>query len=790
MRVPDREDLVAGRWPAPDVGEGKRTGARKRMELLDDLSLLLGSSLEPQVVIENLADLVVGAFPGGCAVLLPAGTGLDRAAFRGPDGAEAIWASSLGWDRGVPIAADAPLSWAYRTGDVQILVSDHPPPSGPAPIAIAAPLTARGKVLGVLCLLEGGTRLGVGDVSLAMAIATRGAQALDNALRFQRTNDFATALRGPTLPPGLDIPGISVAADHRTARIGTYSGSTWYDAMELDDGCLFFSLGRVPSGGVEAAVLGVQVRGAMRAYAVEYPSPSAVLSGLDRLFAALRETRLVTAVVGIADPATGEVWLANAGHAPPLLMRVFGPAVPVEGGRSVALGAGSSRSERGEHRLVLQRGERLLCYGGEATPSAAAGRAGKEAVGPAVHGLDHLLTRLQSTAYSDRKFESRWVTNLADLLAGDQRVTEGSCDIALLTLRYTGRRRRDSVHPAGAGGTTSAPSLGSSPWLRLLPVVASAPAARRWVADQLADLPDELIDTAILLTSELVSNAILHAGTDVIVSIHRGEERVRVDVADGNPHEPVLKGYGAAAVTGRGLTLFDRLASAWGSRPMTPSGKIVWFELPLDIPGEAGEAGALPFDLDAWPEPTDLAAPPVEAPLAGPTVEIRLLGVPVAALNRASEQYDALYREFRLVVEQGPSNPGSAPEQLIALIEELGTRFEGFTAGVDKEWRAALGRGDPTVDLVLELPPSVGAACEHYDLLLDQADQLCRAAELMTLPATAEAVALRKWFLLEFSRQAAGNDPVPWLESHWARTLGATGTRPFVRPRRQHPSGS
>ena len=118
------------------------------------------------------------------------------------------------------------------------------------------------------------------------------------------------------------------------------------------------------------------------------------------------------------------------------------------------------------------------------------------------------------------------------------------------------------------------------------------------MADRLADLSSELVDTATLLTSELVTNAVRHAGTDVIVSVHRGDERVRVDVADGSPVESVRKDYPTDAATGRGLTLFDRLASAWGTRPIIPSGKIVWFELPVDAPGGAFEPGALPFDLD------------------------------------------------------------------------------------------------------------------------------------------------------------------------------------------------
>ena len=191
----------------------------------------------------------------------------------------------------------------------------------------------------------------------------------------------------------------------------------------------------------------------------------------------------------------------------------------------------------------------------------------------------------------------------------------------------------------------------------------------------------------------------------------------------------------------------------------------------------------LPFDLGAWPESSDPrpAAPDPARPVR--PVRVQLLDVPVAALNRAAEQYEALFREFRLVVEQGPSNPCGAPERLLAVIDELGTRFAGFAIGIGigRDWRAAVARGDTIVDLTLDVPATVGPACEHYDRLLDQADHFCRAAELITLPATPEAVALRKWLLLEFSRQVAGHAPVPWSASARGNDP-AVGNDPAIVP--------
>ena len=95
---------------------------------------------------------------------------------------------------------------------------------------------------------------------------------------------------------------------------------------------------------------------------------------------------------------------------------------------------------------------------------------------------------------------------------------------------------RVSTRPAGA-----------RPRVELASAAASPTAARRWIGARLGDLPDHLVHTAALLTSELVSNAVLHAGTPLVVSVHRSSDRVRVDVADASPTLPRVKAYGRDA---------------------------------------------------------------------------------------------------------------------------------------------------------------------------------------------------------------------------------------------------
>ena len=109
---------------------------------------------------------------------------------------------------------------------------------------------------------------------------------------------------------------------------------------------------------------------------------------------------------------------------------------------------------------------------------------------------------------------------------------------------------------------------------------ASVARARHFVSDALASCATGIVDVAVLLTSEVVSNAVLHSNATPVVSVDLDGERIRVEVADASPALPVRKRYGLQATTGRGLLLLDTLARAWGADP-TGSGKRVWFEVDL-----------------------------------------------------------------------------------------------------------------------------------------------------------------------------------------------------------------
>lgn len=83
-----------------------------------------------------------------------------------------------------------------------------------------------------------------------------------------------------------------------------------------------------------------------------------------------------------------------------------------------------------------------------------------------------------------------------------------------------------------------------------------------------------------LITSELATNAVLHARTPFEVRVRAVDGHLRVEVADGSPALPVVKEHGSEAPTGRGLKILDAIADRWGVDP-TDDGKVVWFEVDL-----------------------------------------------------------------------------------------------------------------------------------------------------------------------------------------------------------------
>jgi len=120
--------------------------------------------------------------------------------------------------------------------------------------------------------------------------------------------------------------------------------------------------------------------------------------------------------------------------------------------------------------------------------------------------------------------------------------------------------------------------------LELPPQATSVPLARRWMAEQLAAAGSEpLREPAGLLITEVVTNAVIHAGTPVRLSVRHTGTGVRVTVADGSAVPVVRRPLpGPGATTGRGSVLLDAIATRWGYT-CVDGGKVTWFDLDLDL---------------------------------------------------------------------------------------------------------------------------------------------------------------------------------------------------------------
>lgn len=98
---------------------------------------------------------------------------------------------------------------------------------------------------------------------------------------------------------------------------------------------------------------------------------------------------------------------------------------------------------------------------------------------------------------------------------------------------------------------------------------------RRFVATTLRSCPESTIERAVLLTSELVSNAILHAFSNGVLAVGVVHGSLRLEVIDGSREAPTWRSPGSSDNHGRGLPIVDALADDWGV-DISDSGKTVW----------------------------------------------------------------------------------------------------------------------------------------------------------------------------------------------------------------------
>jgi serine phosphatase RsbU (regulator of sigma subunit)/anti-sigma regulatory factor (Ser/Thr protein kinase) len=237
--------------------------------------------------------------------------------------------------------------------------------------------------------------------------------------RSRREHQIAETLQRGLLPDRIpDIPGVAVAARYVPATADMRVGGDWYDVIQLRGGLIGLAIGDVAGHGLQAVAAMGQLRMAVRAYAVQDPSPVAVMNGLRGLVSGLPMAEMVTLLYLVYDPDTGTVRFTNAGH-PPALVIGNGDTRYLDGGLAPPLGV-LAEWDYAEVTQDLSPGVTLLLY----TDGLVERRAQS-----IQEGLDRLLSEASGNESAD---VDALCDYLLSALAGNGNVVD---DIALVALR-------------------------------------------------------------------------------------------------------------------------------------------------------------------------------------------------------------------------------------------------------------------------------------------------------------------------------------------------------------------
>ncbi|MFE0099346.1 SpoIIE family protein phosphatase [Streptomyces sp. NPDC059009] len=598
--------------PAGAAARSPVTGdwRRSREAFLLDAGRALAEARSTEEVLRVAAGLSMPGFsPDGLAVF---GSEGDRLTVIGHHG-------HRGYPDDDPLAAmpldtDYPAAEVVRTGRAVYLSSPEDYRARyPATWPLASrfdrqswaflPLTVAGRTMGAwMAAFKYPVSFTPDERSVLTTVARMLAQALSRAGAAESERELTEGLQRSMLPLlGPRIPGMSVAARYVPTGGGLQVGGDWYDMIPLPSGRIAFAIGDVQGHDVRAAGLMGQLRIALRAYASEGHRPDAVLSRATRFLSGITESfaagtggepgvdpgdaRFATCLYVEADPATGVLEIARAGHPDPAIRMADGTVLvrPTAGGLPLGI---DPDADYPTTRLVLEPGQTMLiCTDG--------------LIETGGHDLDsgwsRIRTILEEHVPGDGGNEDASLELLADALVQavhgpSSHHTTGPLidrredDIAVLLLARSPRpqERTDARRTVMTVAQAEPERIAG---------------ARRHLRDLLHDWADpDQVDSAVLMVSEMVTNVLVHTDGDALlvaeVAGRPGARRVRAEVADGSDDLPHKRHPGELASSGRGLVLMELLADAWGVDPRG-DGKSIWFELyerPAASSEEAAEA--------------------------------------------------------------------------------------------------------------------------------------------------------------------------------------------------------
>ncbi|MES4889741.1 SpoIIE family protein phosphatase [Streptomyces sp. NPDC096012] len=569
-------DITARRAAAREAA-----AARRNLALLNEAGARIGNSLDLETTARELLDVVVPGFCDLATVDLyqgllagdeaPPGLADGSAELRRVAFASAVSdAPFTGSGESVAVGAvhhfpfNSPCADALRKARPQAVPAEE---GGLVQSTLAVPMVAHDTVVGLaqFARTKGSEPFGDRDRDLAVELAARAAVCIDNARLYRREHERALILQRSLLPPGdPEASGLDIACRYLPGNAATEVGGDWFDVIELPGHRTALVVGDVMGRGLRAAVAMGELRTAVRTLALLDLEPAEVLSALDEIArglgtpggvqqatrtarqprdADLSEVYLATCVYAVYDSVTRRCTFANAGHLPPVLVEPGEPALMLDVPPGMPLGVGGEPFE--EVEVELPEGALLALY-----------------TDGLVESRDHPLDEGLQAFVGALTDPTRPLEDVCDHVLSTLDTHHGEDDIALLMARVQGL-------PAESVGDWTLPREPRS-----------VGRAREYARAQLLSWDLEpLVDTAELLVSELVTNALRYGEGEIRLRLLLDRTLV-CEVWDSGLVQPRRRRARDTDEGGRGLQLVGLLSAAWGSR-RTPRGKTVWFELPL-----------------------------------------------------------------------------------------------------------------------------------------------------------------------------------------------------------------
>ncbi|MEU9339403.1 SpoIIE family protein phosphatase [Streptomyces sp. NPDC048290] len=571
--LPVPEDL------ADEAEDLEYAAVRERLEFLNEVSGKIGTSLDLSRTIVEVSRAVVPRFTD------VAGTYLREQVVAGEGFAAGVPDTTTMWHRvavehtdepgrwddvvpvgeAMPFPAHTPFFQCMTTGE-PVLVPRIGEEMGHAIAAqfekrdirplithrsmLVVPLKARDVVLGFMILLRHPERPEFNDMDRVTGaeLAARAGLVLDNARMYTFQEAVADTLQDNMLPHiAPHLAGCDIATRYLPGTLLGRIGGDWFDAVKLPGARTALVVGDVMGHGLHSAAMMGQLRTAVQTMAALDVPPARLLRNLDDLAQRLGDTYLATCLYAVYDPIAGELTIANAGHIPPVLVHAAdGRSALLDLPTGAPIGVGGVPFET--VRIPVEPGDRLVMC----TDGLVEMRGEDIGVG--------LATLCESAAHPAASMDD-------------------ACDTIIRALNTRGGRKDDvALLMARLGGI--APE-DVAEW-RFAVDPSEVCRARAVVREQLHEweLPRKLTETAELLVSELVTNAVRHSRRGPVeLRLVRGETLL-CEVDDDDHELPTLLSAGPLDDEGRGLRVVSTLAREWGAS-RTGVGKTVWCELTL-----------------------------------------------------------------------------------------------------------------------------------------------------------------------------------------------------------------